>query len=284
MLVLESRDELRRHLDEVRGAGRSVGLVPTMGALHDGHLSLVSAAAEQCDEVVLTIFVNPLQFAADEDLSSYPRPIERDLAMADGAGVDVVFAPSVAEMYPQGASTTVSVAGLTETFEGASRPTHFDGVTTIVAKLFALTGPCRAYFGEKDFQQLAVVTRMATDLELPVVVVGCPIVREPDGLAMSSRNVHLTPEQRPAAGVLSSALAAGASLVGSGERTGSAVVEAMAVAVGGEPEARLDYAAVVDPSTLESIGRLRPGTTVRLLVAAHFGATRLLDNLAMDVP
>ncbi len=215
VLVLESRDELRRHLDEIRGAGRSVGLVPTMGALHEGHLSLVTAAAAQCDEVVLTIFVNPLQFAAGEDLSSYPRPIERDLAMADEAGVDVVFTPSVDEMYPQGASTTVHVAGLTERWEGAARPTHFDGVTTIVAKLFALTGPCRAYFGEKDFQQLAVVSRMATDLEMPVVVVGCPIVREPDGLAMSSRNVHLAPEHRSAARVLSSALRAGAALVGS---------------------------------------------------------------------
>ena len=285
MLVLESRDELRRHLDEVRGAGRSVGLVPTMGALHDGHLSLVSAAAEQCDEVVLTIFVNPLQFAADEDLSSYPRPIERDLAMADGAGVDVVFAPSVDEMYPQGASTTVSVAGLTETFEGASRPTHFDGVTTIVAKLFALTGPCRAYFGEKDFQQLAVVTRMATDLELPVVVVGCPIVREPDGLAMSSRNVHLTPEQRPAAGVLSSALRC-RRIVGRvrrADRLGGGRGDGRRRRRGARGPTRLRRrGGPVDPRAHRSAacrGR-RCGCSSR----PDFGATRLLDNLAMDVP
>ena len=284
MLVLETRDELRRHLDGVRGAGRSVGLVPTMGALHDGHLSLVRAAVGQCDEVVLTIFVNPLQFAAGEDLSAYPRPIERDLAMADAAGVDVVFTPSTAEMYPPGASTTVRVAGLTETLEGTSRPTHFDGVTTIVAKLFALTGPCRAYFGEKDFQQLAVVKRMATDLEMPIVVVGCPIVREPDGLAMSSRNVHLTPAQRSAARVLSIALRAGVSLVRSGEQNGSAVVDAMTATVSEEPEARLDYAAAVDPSTLEPVDRLVPGTAPRLLVAARFGTTRLLDNLSVVVP
>ncbi len=284
MLVLHTRDELRGHLERVRGAARSVGLVPTMGALHDGHLSLARAAVEQCDEVVLTIFVNPLQFAAGEDLSAYPRPIERDLALAEAAGVDVVFTPSTTEMYPPGSSTTVHVAGLTETLEGASRPTHFDGVTTIVAKLFALAGPCRAYFGEKDFQQLATVTRMADDLEMPVDVVGCPIVREPDGLAMSSRNVYLTPPQRSAAGVLSAALREGAALVRSGERRGSAVVEAMIAVVHTEPEARLDYAAAVDPSNLEPVDRLVSGAALRLLVAARFGTTRLLDNLSVVVP
>lgn len=284
MLVLTTRDDLRTHLETVRGAGRSAGLVPTMGALHEGHLSLLRAAANECDVVVLTIFVNPLQFGAHEDLGAYPRPLERDLEFAEATGADVVFTPTTDEMYGSGVLTTVHVDGLTDRMEGAARPTHFDGVTTVVAKLFNLVGSCRAYFGEKDYQQLAVVTRMAADLDQPVVVVGCPIVRESDGLALSSRNGYLSGEDRAAATVLHRALRAGATMIGVGERDGSAVATHMAAIVSAEPRARLDYAQVVDSSTLEPRAALGRDGSVRLLVAAGFGATRLLDNLGVVVP
>ena len=199
MKVATTIAETRWALDEVRREGGTVGLVPTMGYLHAGHLSLMTAARAETDFVIATIFVNPLQFAPGEDLDSYPRDPEGDRAKAEDAGVDLLFCPEHHEMYPEPVLTTVSVGGLSRSMEGASRPTHFAGVATVVAKLFAIAGPCRAYFGEKDFQQLAVVRRMAADLSFPVEVVGCPIVREPDGLALSSRNAYLTPEERDAA-------------------------------------------------------------------------------------
>ena len=283
MLVLTTKDDLRDHLDTVRRAGRTVGLVPTMGALHEGHLSLVRAAADECDVVAVTIFVNPLQFDVGADLASYPRPLDRDLELAEDAGADVVFAPSVAEVYPRPTATSVRVEGLTSRMEGASRPGHFDGVTTIVTKLFAIAGACRAYFGEKDFQQLAVVSRMADDLDQPVAVVGCPIVRDADGLALSSRNVRLTREQRAAAPVLHRALRAGAAMIGAGERDATAVAAQVADVVGTEAVARLDYAEVVDADSLEPKTVLERDDRVRLLVAANFGSTRLLDNLGTVV-
>jgi pantoate--beta-alanine ligase len=283
VLVVTTKAALRDHLDHVRTTGRRIGLVPTMGALHDGHLSLVRAAAAECDEVVLTIFVNPLQFSAGEDLDAYPRPLDHDLVLAEATGVDVVFTPSTEEMYGAGSATTVTVAGLTAGLEGASRPTHFDGVTTVVTKLFNLAGPSRAYFGEKDYQQLAVITRMAADLDQPVTVVGCPIVREADGVAMSSRNVYLSPAQRSAATVLSVALQAGAARIAAGG-DGGAAVAAMREVVDAEPEALLDYAAAVDPATLEAVTATVPGREVRLLVAVGFGPTRLLDNLSVVAP
>jgi pantoate--beta-alanine ligase len=194
--VHDTIDGFRRALDAHRAAGATVGFVPTMGYLHDGHASLMREAARRDQVATASIFVNPLQFAATEDLSTYPRDLERDLALAEAAGVTEVFHPGVEEMYPRPVLTTVTVAEITRRFEGAARPEHFAGVATVVAKLFSIVGPCRSYFGEKDFQQLAVVRRMAADLSMPVEVVGCPIVREADGLAMSSRNVYLTPEQR----------------------------------------------------------------------------------------
>jgi pantoate--beta-alanine ligase len=270
----------RAAVDEVRRSGRTVGFVPTMGYLHDGHASLMRAAAADCDVAVASIFVNPLQFAADEDLSTYPRDLERDLALAEAAGVAHVLHPSVDEMYPGGpVLTTVSVAELTARFEGAARPEHFAGVATVVAKLFAIVGPCRAYFGEKDFQQLAVVRRMAADLSMPVEVVGCPIVREPDGLAMSSRNVYLSDAQRAAAPVLHRSMLAAADLAASGERAVAAIEAVVADGVAAEPEAELDYAALVSAATLEPASVV--GGEQRLLVAARFGRTRLLDNLAV---
>ncbi|MFN8017089.1 MAG: pantoate--beta-alanine ligase [Acidimicrobiales bacterium] len=269
-------DSFRTALDGIRRDGLTVGFVPTMGYLHDGHASLMRRAASDTGVAAASIFVNPLQFAADEDLADYPRDLDRDLAIAAASGIDHVLVPSVEEMYPQPVRTTVTVADVSARFEGAARPTHFAGVATVVAKLFSIAGPCWAYFGEKDFQQLAVVRRMAADLSMPVEVIGCPIVREADGLAMSSRNVYLDPAQRAAAPVLHRSLLAAAQLAADGERDPRAIEAVVADAIAAEPQAELDYAALVDAATLE------PATAVhgeqRLLVAARFGRTRLLDN------
>ena len=282
MNVVTTVADLRAALDAARRAGGRVGLVPTMGYLHDGHVSLMDAAVADNDLTVTTIFVNPLQFAPTEDLAAYPRDLAGDTARCEAAGVGVLFTPSVEEMYPVPIQTTVSVSGITATMEGASRPTHFAGVATVVAKLFALAGPCRAYFGEKDFQQLAVVRTMARDLSFPVEVVGCPTVREPDGLAMSSRNAYLTPEERAAAPVLHRALRAGAGAVWAGERDPAVVRDLVARMVEAEPLAELDYAAVVDATTLEVVDPL--AGEVRLLTAARFGRARLLDNVGVTTP
>ena len=284
MQVLSTKAEFREYLENVRALGRTVGLVPTMGALHEGHLSLLRAAAADCDVVALTIFVNPLQFGAGEDLSAYPRPLDRDLELAEEAGADVVFTPSTDEMYPEPTLSTVHVDQLTDGMEGASRPTHFDGVTTVVTKLFNIAGQSRAYFGEKDFQQLAVVRRMAADLDQPVTVIGCPIVRETDGLAMSSRNIYLSSAEREAATVINRALRAGAAMISAGE-SDPAVIEAhMASIIEAEPLAELDYAVVVEPDSLVTPAELMSGTNVRLLMVAKVGSPRLLDNLGVDVP
>jgi len=272
--------ELRTTLDFERSVGRSVGFVPTMGFLHDGHASLMRRAAEETDVVVASIFVNPLQFGPSEDLASYPRDLARDVEIAAGAGVDLLFVPGVEEMYPAGrVLTNVRVAGVSETLDGASRPGHFDGVATVVAKLFAIVGPARAYFGEKDFQQLAVVRRMAADLSFPVTVVGCPTVREPDGLAMSSRNSYLSAEERAAAPVVHRALQAGVQAVEAGERDPAAVRAAMEAVVAGEPLGRLDYMAVVDAESL-AVPDVLSGN-LRLLAAVRFGRARLIDNVGV---
>ena len=221
--VIERVAELRAALDTARLDGGSVGLVPTMGYLHEGHQSLVARSASENDLTVVSIFVNPLQFAEGEDYGTYPRDLERDREMCAEAGAGLIFAPPLEEMYPMTPITAVAVKGLNAILEGESRPTHFDGVTTVVAKLFSLLGPGRAYFGEKDFQQLAIIRRMAADLSMPVEVVGCPTFREPDGLAMSSRNVYLSAEERTAALVLRRALAEGADVVVAGERDPAAV-------------------------------------------------------------
>lgn len=277
--VHETIAGFRAVLDHARAQGQTIGLVPTMGFLHQGHASLMRRAAADNDLAVATIFVNPLQFAATEDLSTYPRDLDHDLALADECGIAHVFTPTVAEMYPEPVLTTVSVAGITARFEGAARPEHFAGVATVVAKLLAIAGPCRAYFGEKDFQQLAVIRRMVADLSMPVQVVGCPIVRDHDGLALSSRNVYLSPAQRAAAPALYRGLRAAAAVAATGERSVDAVLAPLCQAIAGEPEAVLDYAAVVQADTLE------PATAVggeqRVLVAVAFGATRLLDNVGL---
>jgi pantoate--beta-alanine ligase len=280
--VVDTIAALRGHLDEVRRTGRTVGLVPTMGYLHDGHVSLMERAGQECDVVAVTIFVNPLQFAANEDLSTYPRDLPSDVARCEGAGVEIILAPDVTEMYPRPVVTTVSVADLGATMEGAARPTHFDGVATVVAKLFNIAGPCRAYFGKKDYQQLAIVRRMAGDLSFPVDVVGCPIVRELDGLAMSSRNVYLTTEERAAAPVIHRALQSGAAAILAGARDPATIRELMAAIISAEPLAELDYAEVVDPETMAAPEVL--AGELRLLAAARFGKPRLLDNLGVTAP
>ena len=253
-----------------------------MGYLHEGHGSLMAAARATNDITVASIFVNPLQFGPNEDLATYPRDLERDTAVAARNAVDVLFTPTVEEMYPyERVLTSVSVSGLSSAWDGASRPGHFDGMATVVTKLLSIVGPCRAYFGEKDFQQLAIIRRMVDDLSLPIEVVGCPIVRESDGLAMSSRNVFLDAEHRAAAIVLRRALDAGERAVAEGERGPSQIDARMAEVVMGEPRAKLDYAAAIDAHTLTQPDRLGPD--IRLIIAAYLGSTRLIDNTGVTI-
>ena len=254
-----------------------------MGALHAGHASLLERAGEECDRVLVTLFVNPLQFGDASDLAAYPRDEAADLAAAEALGVDAAFAPSVDEMYPNGTpDVTVDPGPLGSRLEGAARPGHFRGVATVVARLFGIAGGSRAYFGEKDAQQLAVVRRLVRDLAYPVEVVACPTVRDPDGVALSSRNARLSPSERDAAGCLFLALSEAAELARRGERDAAVLVAAMAREIGGTPLARLDYAAVVDDDAFEEIRELPPGRPARALVAASFGSTRLIDNLRLS--
>jgi pantoate--beta-alanine ligase len=266
-------------LADLREPGHTVGLVPTMGALHDGHLSLIRRAAAGNDAVVVSVFVNPAQFNDPADLERYPRDLGRDAALASGAGATVVYAPEVGTIYPEGFATTVSVAGVTESWEGESRPGHFDGVATVVTILLNQVRPDRSYFGEKDFQQLAMVRRLHRDLALPGQIVGCPTVREPDGLAMSSRNARLGPREREAAPRLHEALATMAGAAQAGETSALRLATMGAVLLRRSPEIHLDYLQVVDPLTLEPLDDIRPGA--RAIVAATIGGVRLIDNLAL---
>jgi len=273
-----------REIDDVRAwraalAG-SVGLVPTMGYLHEGHLSLVRAARLCDDHVVATIFVNPAQFGPEEDLARYPRDEARDLALLEAESVDLVFAPDAAEIYPAAFGTYVSVEKLTDRLEGRSRPTHFRGVTTVVLKLLNIVQPHRAYFGQKDAQQLAVIRRMARDLGVPVEIVGSPIVREPDGLALSSRNVYLSPPGRQAALVLSRALRLAGELYDAGERDASVVRARMRELIAAEPLAEADYVSIAHAETLDEVDRIDPPALASL--AVRIGATRLIDNVVLE--
>jgi pantoate--beta-alanine ligase len=283
-VLIESIGDLRAYLDAARGRGHTVGFVPTMGAFHEGHRSLMRAARVNHDTVAVSLFVNPLQFGPTEDLDRYPKDREGDLAAAAAEGVDVVFAPPVEEMYPGFPApplTTVSVAGLTEGLCGSSRPGHFDGVATVVTKLFSIVGPSTAYFGKKDAQQLAVVRRMATDLCLPVEIVGCPLVREPDGLAMSSRNRNLSSAEREAATVIHRGLGCGAEVVRGGERDAGKLRRVVANVLTTEPLVRLEYAEVVAADTLEPVDVL--DGEVLVAVAARVGDVRLIDNMTIRV-
>lgn len=278
--ILRSLEELRALQKVWMRAGDVVGVVPTMGALHAGHLSLVAAAKARCDRVVVTIFVNPRQFNSPEDFARYPRTEEADAALLAPHGVDAVFVPPVSAVYPEGFATTVTVAGLTEPLEGRFRPGHFDGMTTIVTKLFTMTRADLAFFGEKDWQQLQVVTRLATDLNLGIEVVPCATVREADGLAMSSRNARLAPGERAQAAAMSRVLFAAAARIGAGDVPATVLAEAGAdLARAGF--GRIEYLELVDAG---SLGPLRPGMAARLLVAAWLGDVRLIDNVAVAQP
>jgi pantoate--beta-alanine ligase len=257
----------------------TLGLVPTMGYLHEGHLSLVRASKRESAHTAVWIFVNPTQFGPSEDLSRYPRDEARDLALLEAEGVDAVLAPSADEVYPAGFSTFVTVEGLTARLEGASRPTHFRGVTTVVLKLLNMTRPDRVYFGRKDAQQLAVVRRMVRDLDVPVEIVGMPIVREPDGLALSSRNVYLTPEQRSAALVLSRSIRLAEALYADGERDANIIRTRLEATIATQPLAAIDYVSVADTETLDEISRVDGAALVSL--AVRFGDTRLIDNTTL---
>ncbi len=272
-------------ISEVRTACREahaqrLGLVPTMGALHEGHLSLIRAAKAQCDSVAVSVFVNPTQFGPSEDLARYPRPFERDIQLLEKEGVDIVFAPSVEEMYAKGETTWVTVEGLSKKLDGRSRPGHFRGVTTVVAKLFHIIEPDVAFFGQKDAAQLAVIRRMARDLNFRMEIVACPIVREPDGLAMSSRNAYLNRDDRRRALVLSRSLREVEKEYGKGERSAARLIAVAHQVFAQEPQVRMDYFEIVDPDTLDPVDQISGKTLVA--AAAYVGTTRLIDNILLN--
>jgi pantoate--beta-alanine ligase len=277
MEILRTVAELRAWSRLQRNsAGKTIGLMPTMGALHAGHASLIRAAAASCGRVAVSIFVNPTQFGPSEDFARYPRTFEADCALAESAGAHVVFAPSVGELYPQGATAFVEVAGLGDRLDGASRPGHFRGVATVVAKLLISAEPDKAFFGQKDAAQVAVLRRMVTDLRLATEIVVCPIVRETDGLALSSRNVYLSAEEREWALTLSRAIRQAEALFASGERRAGKFTQAARVTFAEMPQIRVDYIALVDWATLKPVEVATPGSL--FAVAAWVGATRLIDN------
>jgi pantoate--beta-alanine ligase len=280
MRIIQEPAEMQRTAEDERHQGKSLGLVPTMGALHEGHLSLIRRCRAENDVAIMSLFVNPAQFNRRDDLERYPRDLEGDSRMARAAGVDIIFAPTVEGMYPDGYATHVTLERLTERWEGASRPGHFRGVATVCAKLFTICRPHRAYFGQKDYQQSLVVRRLAADLNLGLEIVVLPTVREADGLALSSRNVLLSPEERRQATLLSQALCDAQKAVRSGERDAGRLAAAIQARIRSAPLARLDYVGVCDPETLEPLIEII-GTAV-VVVAASFGATRLIDNVILE--
>jgi pantoate--beta-alanine ligase len=276
MKVLEKVGDVRA----ARPDWGRVGLVPTMGYLHEGHLSLIRSARAESDTVVMTLFVNPAQFGPGEDFSRYPRDTDRDLKLAEQAGVDVVFMPAVADVYPRGFDTWVEVGALGQRWEGESRPGHFRGVATVVLKLFQMVQPTAAYFGEKDFQQLQVVKKMVDDFNVPVQIVACPTVREPSGLALSSRNAYLSADRRGRAAVLSRALRAGQALAAEGIRDVEVVYQAMRDVFATEPGAEIDYLAIVDSRTLDPVDRVTRGA--RIVAAMRYDGIHLIDNIGIQ--
>jgi pantoate--beta-alanine ligase len=280
MKICATIPEARAACGDARASRKRLGFVPTMGALHEGHLSLVRAAKAQCDAVAVSIFVNPTQFGPTEDLSKYPRQFSGDCRLLEQEGVDILFAPPVEEIYPGGEVTWVLVEGLSEKLDGRSRPGHFRGVTTIVAKLFHILEPEAAFFGQKDAAQLAVIRRMVDDLNFPVEIVGCPIVREPDGLAMSSRNAYLNREERSRALVLQRSLQEARQQFNAGERRAAKLISAAKEVFAREPKVALDYFEIVDPDTLDPVERISQTTLVA--AAAYVGTTRLIDNLVLN--
>src|SRR5271170_902185 len=279
MKIYETIKEMRAACRAARRGGQRLGFVPTMGAVHEGHLSLIRAARAACDIVAASIFVNPTQFGPNEDLARYPRDFERDRDLLAKEGVELLFAPSVEEMYPAGAVTWVTVEGLSGRLDGRSRPGHFRGVTTVVAKLFHIIEPDAAFFGQKDAAQVAIIRRMVRDLNFPVEIAVCPIVREPDGLAMSSRNAYLGPEQRKQALVLQRSLTLVEQMIGAGEYDALRLVAAAKEVFAGETAVRLDYFEIVDADSLDPVSDVAKGALVA--VAAFVGTTRLIDNIVL---
>ncbi|WP_347246222.1 pantoate--beta-alanine ligase [Thermogutta sp.] len=280
--VIRSAQEMQSQSRQLRRAGRRIGFVPTMGALHEGHLSLVRAAKRECEEVVVSIYVNPTQFGRGEDFERYPRNLEKDLELLADLDVPWVFAPTDSEMYPTGFDTWVEVGRMAQPWEGKFRPGHFRGVATVVLKLFHLVEPDIAYFGEKDYQQLLVVRQMVRDLNLAVEIRPCPTVREPDGLAMSSRNQYLSPKEREDALVLYRSLCLAQERVRAGEKDAHAIAVAMRELISSVPYAQIDYVALVDPETLEEV--LTIDRPVQALLAVRLGSTRLIDNMRIVPP
>jgi pantoate--beta-alanine ligase len=282
MDIINGIDVLRYRLKEAVRNGKSIGLVPTMGYLHEGHLSLINRARKENDLVVVSLFVNPTQFGLGEDLDSYPKDLEKDASLCESEGADLLFAPDKGEMYHGDYGTYVDVTGeLTKGLCGKTRPTHFRGVTSVVSKLFNIVSPDRAYFGQKDAQQVAVIKRMVRDLNFGLEIVVCPIVREPDGLAKSSRNIYLTKEEREAALVLNRSLKEAADLVSSGERDPLKIKLMIEDRIGKEPLSEIDYVEVVDAASIEPIGILKGNVLIAL--AVRFGKARLIDNISLEV-
>jgi pantoate--beta-alanine ligase len=276
MEILRTVEELRQWSRSNRRSGETIGLVPTLGALHAGHTSLIRAAVGSCGRVAVSIFVNPTQFGPNEDFARYPRPFDADCALAEAEGAHVIFAPSVEELYPDGSATFVEVEGLSERLDGKSRPSHFRGVATVVAKLLIAAEPDQGFFGQKDAAQVAVLRRMVADLRIATEIVVCPIVREPDGLALSSRNIYLSAAGREQALTLSRAIRRVEALVGQGERCANVLVAAARDLFAAEPAVHVDYVELVDWATLEPVESATPGSL--FAVAAYVGATRLIDN------
>jgi len=278
--VTKTIAEMRAWVRQARAEGKMVGFVPTMGALHIGHVSLIEAAAESCDTVVVSIFVNPTQFGPGEDFHKYPRPFEKDLEICAKHGVHAVFAPSPAEMYPRENLTWVNVEKLTEELCGRFRPGHFRGVATVCTKLFNIVGPDKAFFGQKDAQQVAVIKRMVADLNMPLEIVVCPTVREPDGLAVSSRNQYLSPQERKDAAVIYRSLRKGAERIRAGEANVARITDEMCGVLRQVPALRIEYVSIVDAESLQELERVQG--RVLIAVAGRLGSTRLIDNVVVD--
>ncbi|MGN0394074.1 MAG: pantoate--beta-alanine ligase [Coprococcus sp.] len=281
MVILKTIDEVRKQVKSWKKEGLSVGLVPTMGYLHEGHQSLIKKSVEQNDKTVVSVFVNPMQFGPNEDLESYPRDLDADAKLCEATGADIIFNPEPDEMYSDGFCSFVNMTGLPDALCGLTRPVHFKGVCTVVTKLFNIVTPDRAYFGQKDAQQLAIIMRMVKDLNMDIEVVGCPIIREEDGLAKSSRNIYLTPEERKAAVILSKAVKEGQRMIECGERDAGTILDVMKSMIKSEPLADIDYVEMVDMDTMKSIDKVEGH--VLCAMAVRFGKARLIDNFICNM-
>ncbi len=283
MRIITTILEMQKVADDLRQSGKSIGVVPTMGYLHEGHISLIRIAREHSDAVIVTLFVNPMQFGPTEDYKKYPRDFERDKKLTETVGTDILFVPSKEEMYPGGNLTVVDVEKITNVLEGNFRPTHFRGVTTVVVKLFNITKPHIVVFGQKDAQQAIVVQKLVKDLDFDIKIFIGPTVREPDGLAMSSRNVYLSSTERKDSTVLYQSIRLAQQLINDGERNSSIIISEMSKLITSKPSAKIDYISITDASSLEDLAVLRPNDSILILLAVRFGTTRLIDNILLTI-